>query len=89
MNANIFENGNGKTIGVPKKLTRACAAFHPTNPNRLYMFSGSQDNTKSQAILAYHFEDETFHQMTAIVPYFTRRSACEGYTKSNGHAVST
>ena len=89
MNANIFENGNVRTIGVPNKLTRACAAFHPTNPNRVYLFSGLQENFESQAIMAYHFEDETFHQMTAIVPYFTRRSACEAYIKSNSHAVST
>ena len=89
MNANIFENGNVRTIGVPNKLTGACAEFHPTNPNRLYMFSGSQENTKSQVILAYHFEDDTFHQMTAIMPYFTKRSACEAYIKANGHAVST
>ena len=89
MNANIFENGNVRTIDVPAQLSRAGAAFHPTNPDRLYLFGGKRENSDSQAALAYHFEDNTFHEMSTLMPYYTFAPACESYIKSNGHAVST
>ena len=85
---NIFENGNVRTVSVESKLTKACAVFHPTNPDRVYLFGGWAGYSKNQATSSYHFEDDTFHQMSALMPYYISAPACESYIKSNSHAVS-
>ena len=88
-NAILFESGVTRTVNVPQKRTQACAAFHPTNPDRLYIFSGWEGWKKVTATWVYHLDDDTYHQLGTDMPYFSSSHSCDSFVKSNGNAVST
>ena len=86
-NSIIFENGETRIINAPEKHTQACAIFHPTNADRVYIFGGYKNTVKSNQAIAYHFEDDTYHQLSNM-PYVSISHTCQNYVKSNGNAVS-
>ena len=84
----LYQSGKTRVIETSFNRRLACAAFHPFNDKKVYIFGGiiSGGMTYSKKAAVFNYEDDSINEIKDL-PIDLGQPGCIGFNKSDGKAV--